>query len=423
MGGLSPVRFRDSLTTALRSLAANKLRSALTMLGIIIGVAAVIGLMSIGRGVEASITSTLEGLGTNAIYVIPQTPGSTGFGGLTGSAPTLSVDDAEALADPSRVRAVADVAPVGSNYADVTAGSESVTTSITGTTPAYVGALGYSLASGQFISERNVRHRDMVAVLGDKTAHDLFGEADPVGQKIKIKGRRFTVVGVLEAKGGAMMGISQDEMVLVPITTYHARLFTQRTAGGEDAVQYIIVEVTSPESINGAILDIEYVLRERHNLGSGDDDDFAAISQEQVLGMVQEITGVLTLLLGAIAGISLLVGGIGIMNIMLVSVTERTREIGVRKAVGAKRRDILRQFLLESAVISLVGSAVGVAVGVVMARLFSRLSFGGEMVTTVVSPDVVGLAISVAVFIGLVSGIYPALRAARLNPIDALHYG
>jgi len=263
----------------------------------------------------------------------------------------------------------------------------------------------------------------MVAVLGDKTAHDLFGEADPVGQKIKIKGRRFTVVGVLEAKGGAMMGISQDEMVLVPITTYHARLFTQRTASGEDAVQSIIVEVTSAESVNGAILDIEDVLRQRHRLGSGDEDDFAAISQEQILSTVQQITGVLTLLLGAIAGISLLVGGIGIMNIMLVSVTERTREIGIRKAVGAKRRDILRQFLLESAVISLVGSAVGVAVGVVMARLFSRLSFGGEMVTTVVSPDVVGLAISVAVFIGLVSGIYPALRAARLNPIDALHYG
>jgi len=413
------VGFKDSLTTALKSLAANKLRSALTMLGIIIGVAAVIGLMSIGRGVEASITSTLEGLGSNAIYVIPQTPGATGFGGLTGSMPTLSVDDAEALADPSRVRAVADVAPVGSNYADVIAGSESITTSITGTTPAYMGAMGYSLVSGQFISERNVTHRDMVAVLGDKTAR----EADPVGQKVKIKGRRFTVVGVLAAKGGAMMGISQDEMVLVPITTYHARLFTQRTASGEDAVQSIIVEVTSAESVNGAILDIEDVLRQRHRLGSGDEDDFAAISQEQILSTVQQITGVLTLLLGAIAGISLLVGGIGIMNIMLVSVTERTREIGIRKAVGAKRRDILRQFLLESAVISLVGSAIGIAAGVVMARLFSRLSFAGEAMTTVVSADIIVLAISVAIFIGLVSGIYPALRAARLNPIDALHYG
>ncbi|MBN1862483.1 MAG: ABC transporter permease [Dehalococcoidales bacterium] len=417
------MRFKDSLTTALRSLTANKLRSALTMLGIIIGVAAVIGLMSIGRGVEASITSTLEGLGSNAIYVIPQTPGSTGFGGLTGSVPTLSVDDAEALADPSRVRAVVDVAPVGSSYADVIAGSESVTTTITGTNPAYMGAMGYSMAAGQFISERNVRHRDLVAVLGDKTAQDLFGGADPVGEKIKISGRRFTVVGVLEAKGGAMMGISQDEMVLVPITTFHARLFTQLTSSGEDAVQSIVVEVTSAGAVNGAILDIEDVLRDRHHLAADDDDDFAVISQEQILSSVQQITGMLTLLLGAIAGISLLVGGIGIMNIMLVSVTERTREIGIRKAVGAKRRDILSQFLLESAVISLVGSAVGVAAGMIMARLFSRLSIGGGTMTTVVSPDIIVLAISVAIFIGLVSGIYPALRAARLNPIDALHYG
>ena len=417
------MRFRDSLIIALKSLSSNKLRSALTMLGIIIGVAAVIGLMSIGRGVETSITSTLEGLGTNAIYVIPSTPGSTGFGGLTGSTPTLSTDDAEALADPSRVRSVAAVAPVGSSYADVVAGNESLTTAITGSTPAYMGASGYSLASGQFISDRNVSHRDSVVVLGDKTATDLFGEDDPVGQRVKIKGRRFTVIGVLEAKGGAMMGISQDELVLVPITTYHTRLFTQRTSSGEDAVQTIIVQVASAEAIDGAIRDIEDILRQRHRLAADDEDDFAVISQEEILSSVQQITGVMTLLLGAIAGISLLVGGIGIMNIMLVSVTERTREIGIRKAIGAKRRDILSQFLLEAAVISLVGSGIGIIAGWVIARLFSGFNIGGGAVTTVVSLDIIGLAISVAIFIGLVSGIYPALRAARLNPIDALHYG
>ena len=417
------MRFRDSLIIALKSLSSNKLRSALTMLGIIIGVAAVIGLMSIGRGVETSITSTLEGLGTNAIYVIPSTPGSTGFGGLTGSTPTLSTDDAEALADPSRVRSVAAVAPVGSSYADVVAGNESLTTAITGSTPAYMGASGYSLASGQFISDRNVSHRDSVVVLGDKTATDLFGEDDPVGQRVKIKGRRFTVIGVLEAKGGAMMGISQDELVLVPITTYHTRLFTQRTSSGEDAVQTIIVQVASAEAIDGAIRDIEDILRQRHRLAADDEDDFAVISQEEILSSVQQITGVMTLLLGAIAGISLLVGGIGIMNIMLVSVTERTREIGIRKAIGAKRRDILNQFLLEAAVISLIGSGIGIIAGWVIARLFSGFNIGGGAVTTVVSLDIIGLAISVAIFIGLVSGIYPALRAARLNPIDALHYG
>ena len=417
------MRFRDSLIIALKSLSSNKLRSALTMLGIIIGVAAVIGLMSIGRGVETSITSTLEGLGTNAIYVIPSTPGATGFGGLTGSTPTLSVDDAEALADPSRVRSVAAVAPVGSSYADVVAGNESLTTAITGSTPAYMGASGYSLASGQFISDRNVSHRDSVVVLGDKTATDLFGEDDPVGQRVKIKGRRFTVIGVLEAKGGAMMGISQDELVLVPITTYHTRLFTQRTSSGEDAVQTIIVQVASAEAIDGAIRDIEDILRQRHRLAADDEDDFAVISQEEILSSVQQITGVMTLLLGAIAGISLLVGGIGIMNIMLVSVTERTREIGIRKEIGEKRRDILSQFLLEAAVISLVGSGIGIIAGWVIARLFSGFNIGGGAVTTVVSLDIIGLAISVAIFIGLVSGIYPALRAARLNPIDALHYG
>jgi len=342
---------------------------------------------------------------------------------MTGSTPTLSVDDAEALADPALVRSVTAVAPVGSNYADVIAGSESITTTITGSTPAYMGAMGYSLASGQFISERNVSHRDSVVVLGDKTASDLFGEDDPVGQKVKIKGRRFTVVGVLEAKGGAMMGISQDELVLVPITTYHTRLFTQRTASGEDAVQTIIVQVASADSVDGATRDIEDILRQRHRLAADDEDDFAVISQEQILGTVQEVTGVLTLLLGAIAGISLLVGGIGIMNIMLVSVTERTREIGIRKALGAKRRDILRQFLLEAAVISLAGSGIGIVGGWVVARLFSGFNIGGGAVMAVVSPDIIGLAISVAIFIGLVSGIYPALRAARLNPIDALHYG
>jgi putative ABC transport system permease protein len=418
------VRFRDSLVAALKSLSANKLRSILTMLGIVIGVAAVIGLMSIGRGVQTSITSTFENLGTNAIYVIPSTPGATGFGGLTGSLPTLSVDDADALANPSRVRSVAAVAPVGTNYADVLAGNESVTTAITGTTPAYMEAMGYSLASGQFISARNVSHRDSVVVLGNKTASDLFGTDDPVGEKVKIKGRRFTVVGVLEAKGGAIMGVSQDELVIVPITTFHSRLFTQRTASGEDAVQTIVVQVAGAEAINSAIRDIEDILRQRHRLGTGDEDDFEVISQEQILGTLQQITGVLTLFLGAIAGISLLVGGIGIMNIMLVSVTERTREIGVRKAVGAKRRDILRQFLLEAAMISLVGSGIGIVAGVIMARLFSRINImGGEALMTVVSPDIIGLAISVAIFIGIVSGIYPALRAARLNPIDALHYG
>ena len=416
------MKFRDTITTALRSLLANKMRSSLTMLGIIIGVAAVIGLMSIGRGVQAQITSTFEELGTNAIYVIPYTPGVSGFGGAV-STPKLSVGDAEALEDPSLIRSVVGVAPVSTDFAEVVAGNESIYIGINGTTPEYQGATNYSLASGQFISERNVARRDAVVVLGATTASDLFDSDDPVGQTVKIKGRRFTVVGVLETKGGAFGGMSPDELVVVPITTFHTRLFTQLTTRGEDGVSSIIVQIAGTESLDEAIYEIEDVLRERHRLDIDDEDDFTVVSQEQILETLQQITGVMTLLLGSIAGISLLVGGIGIMNIMLVSVTERTREIGIRKAVGAKRRDILRQFLFEAAVISLIGSGIGTVGGYIISRFVSGFDMGGQAITAVVSPDIVILAISVATFIGLVSGIYPALRAGRLNPIDALHSG
>ena len=416
------MKFRDSLVSAIKSLASNKLRSTLTMLGIIIGVTAVIGLMSIGRGAQAMITSTFEDLGTNVIYVLPSIPGP-GLMGPPSVEPTLTMDDAKALANPDHVRSVVAVAPSCDNYGEVSFGGESVVTIINGVTPDCQWLLNYSLASGQFISERNVSRRDSVAVLGDKVATDLFDLEDPIGQKIKIKGRRFTVIGVLEAKGGAFMGVSEDELLMVPITTFHTRLFTQQTASGEDAVDSIMVQVASAEAIDEAIYDIKDVLRQRHRLAADDEDDFRAISQEEIVGMLEQITGVFTIFLGAIAGISLLVGGIGIMNIMLVSVTERTREIGVRKALGAKRRDILGQFLLEAAMISLVGSAIGVIGGFIVSHLISRINIGGEAIPAVVSPDIVILAISVSICIGLISGIYPALRAARLNPIDALHYG
>jgi putative ABC transport system permease protein len=244
-----------------------------------------------------------------------------------------------------------------------------------------------------------------------------------VGQVVKIKGKRFTVIGVFEPKGGAIMGISLDDIVVTPITTFQTKLFTQQTARGEDAVQQIALQVASAGAIDSVKGEVENILRKRHRIAADEDDDFAVVSMEQMLGMLQQVTGIFTIVLGAIASISLLVGGIGIMNIMLVSVTERTREIGIRKAVGAKRRDILFQFLLEAAMLSLVGGGIGIAGGWMLSFLISQVDISGIAIHSVVSPDIVILAVSVSVFIGVVSGMYPAMRAARLNPIDALRYG
>jgi len=391
------------------------------MLGVIIGVGAVITLMSVGMGAQASITSTFEQLGTNLIYVTSKTPGVEELMALQFATPSLTLDDAKAIAN--RIPSVIEVNPVSENYVEVTTGDETTVAVIEGTTPEFERVYNYPVASGQFISDRDVASRAMVVVLGDEVAKDLFGSDDPVGQRVKISGRRFTVIGVLEAKGGQMMGVSMDAVIVVPITTYQARLFPRQTVRGEDAVQSIGVQVASAEVIDEVSEEIAELLRKRHRIDEDEKDDFAIMSQEQVVGMLQQVIGIFTIVLGAIASISLLVGSIGIMNIMLVSVTERTREIGIRKAVGAKRRDILIQFLLEAAMLSLAGGGIGIIGGWLLSTLISQIDIGGQTIPSVVSPDIVILAISVSVFIGLTSGIYPAMRAARLNPIDALRYG
>ncbi len=414
------MKFVESFIIAMRSLLVNKLRSALTMLGVIIGVGSVITLMSVGRGAEASITSTLEGMGTNLVYVASKTPGVEGLAAMQIAAYSFTMDDVEAIAE--RVPSVVAVSPSIENYVEVATGDETSVAFIEATTPDFEQVLNYPTAEGQFITDRHVASRDMVVVLGSDIVEDLFGERNAVGEKVKINGRQFTVIGVLEPKGGQMMGVSMDSIVVVPITTYQARLFPGRTVRGEDAIQQIAVQIESTDVADVIADDITELLRQRHHITDEDKDDFLIMTQEQMLGMVQEITGIFTVVLGAIASISLIVGSIGIMNIMLVSVTERTREIGIRKAVGAKRRDILLQFLLEAAVLSLSGGAVGIIGGWLLSWVISQIDLGSITLNAVVSPDIVILAISVSVFIGLVSGIYPAMRAARLHPIDALHY-
>jgi putative ABC transport system permease protein len=416
------VKLYESLVIAIRSLLANKMRSALTMLGVIIGVGAVITLMSVGRGAQARITSTFEKMGTNLLYVMSTSSAEGGmmavqYGATT---PTLTLDDAKAL---ERIPSVTAVAPVNENYVEVTAGGENKLAIIHGATSEYLQVYKHTMAEGQFFSDGDIASRSSVVVLGSEVASDLFDTEDPVGQRVKIQGKRFTVIGVLEPKGGAIMGISLDDLVVMPITTFQARLFTQQTARGELAIQTIALQVGSASDIDNVRGEIENVLRRRHGLTGDEKNDFTVVSMEQMLSMFQQVTGIFTIVLGAIASVSLLVGGIGIMNIMLVSVTERTREIGVRKAVGAKRRDILLQFLLEAAMLSLLGGGIGILGGWMLAFLISKVDFGGVVIHSVVSADIVVLAVTVSVVIGLASGVYPAMRAARLNPIDALRYG
>jgi putative ABC transport system permease protein len=406
----------ESLHIAIRSLSANKLRSALTMLGIIIGVAAVIALMSIGQGAQAAITGQIESMGTNLLYV---RPGSTQSGGVrtaSGSAQTLTSEDADALVS---VEGVVAVAPEVDGFGQAAYMGNNINVRVLGVTPEYQTVRNYQMAGGSFIEDSQVTGRSAVAVLGANTAATLFGDADPVGQSIRVDGVSLRVIGVLAAKGGTGFG-SQDDVVLVPLTTAQSRLLGGNRFRGGNSVSVINVQVADASQIDVVTQSIGDVLRERHHVTY--EDDFSIQSQQDILDTANQVTGVLTLFLAGVAAISLIVGGIGIMNIMLVSVTERTREIGIRKAIGAKRRDVLAQFLAEAMLLSVTGGLVGILVGVGLGRVAGELPLGTTSVTPVVSLDSILLATMFSVAIGLFFGIYPANRAAGLNPIEALRY-
>ncbi|MSQ40057.1 MAG: FtsX-like permease family protein [Dehalococcoidia bacterium] len=408
-----------TLRTALSSLGASKLRSGLTLLGIVIGVAAVISLMAIGRGAQQAITANIEALGTNLLFVRPGSTSQGGVFGGQGSASTLTLDDAYALLDTVYAPSVAAVAPELRATGQVVAGGKNTRTQVVGVTPEYQFVRNVPVASGQFVTWGQVDNISEVAVLGSGVSETLFGFRDPVGQTVRINGRQFTVVGVLKSQGGGVQGLFDDQ-VLVPITTVSYRLASQRTTQGGVTVQTVNVQVRSGDVIDSAVQEIATVLRLRHRITG--DDDFTVSSQQATVETLQQTTNVFVVFLGAIASISLLVGGIGIMNIMLVSVTERTREIGIRKAMGAKRRDILLQFVSEATLLSLGGGGAGVLLGLGLSRLMDGRSLGNQTLHTVFSGDIAVLALVVSAAIGLFFGIYPAFRAARLHPIEALRY-
>lgn len=403
----------QAIIEAMESLSANKTRSALTILGIVIGVGAVIAMLAVGAGAQNAIAGSISGIGTNLLFVFQGNMQEE-----VRNPQPLTMQDAQAIADPFLAPSVVGVAPVIQSQREVTFGRERTQSQITGVTPDYAPVRNYTLLEGTFITEEQILGRASVALLGPEVADKLFGHRDGlVGETIRIEGQPFRVQGVLTSKGGGSFG-SQDNVVLIPFSTAQTRLIRR----SRDRVDIIFVQAVDSNSVQQASFEIANILRERHRTEIGV-DDFTIFSQEDFVATARTITSTLTLFLGGVAAISLLVGGIGIMNIMLVSVTERTREIGLRKAIGARRRDILIQFLTESSLLSMFGGIIGIGLGWLIAFIVGLIAKANNTeLVPAVGIDAILLATLFSTAVGLFFGIYPANRAANLEPVEALRY-
>jgi len=400
---------------ALRALQVNRTRSTLTMLGIIIGVAAVIAMVGVGAGATERIQAQIQSIGSNLIIVLPGSISSNGVRLGSGGVATLTTDDAKAIAD--ECPSVALTAPTVRGGVQVVYGSNNWATIVQGVTPDYMTLRDYTMMSGQFFTTQDVDASAKLAVLGETVAENLFGDSDPTGQVVIVKNVPFTVSGVLTPKGQSPTGQDQDDVILLPISTATQKVLGVNKANAK-AVGSVMVQAINPQAIDQAIQEMDELLRERHRILPGLEDDFSVRNLTEVFAAQESSAQVMAVLLGAIASVSLIVGGIGIMNIMLVSVTERTREIGLRLAVGAKRRDILSQFLVEAATLSLAGGVIGILVGVATSLAISYFA----QWTTDIGVMAVAMSFLFSALVGVFFGFYPARTAAFLNPIEALRY-
>ena len=402
--------FTELIKMAALSLVANKLRTLLTMLGIIIGVAAVLAMVSVGMGVRSNVVSSISRLGSNMLIIMAGSSNRGGVRGAAGSITTLTYDDAMAIKD--KIKNIDYVSPTAQGSYQIVYGHENWNSSVIGVIPEYSAIQSLTMQSGIFFTERDVEVRNRVAVIGPTVATNLFNTVNPVGKKIRVGNAPYTVIGLLASKGQSTGGQDQDDVVLIPLTTAQERLM------GITYVRSINVQVSSQDKMDEVQANIEKLLRQRHRIREGNEDDFNVRNMTSLMETMTQTTTMITLLLGSIAGISLVVGGIGIMNIMMVSVTERTREIGIRKAIGATYNSIMLQFLIESTMISILGGIIGIFIGVGAAMSISK--FGNF--TTVISSASIIASFGFSLFVGIVFGMLPARKAAKLDPIDALRY-